>query len=335
MSIASMKLKDDAGAIVGTRVEMRGASARAAHGRDCRDAPSSGEYRVVPTRITLRSKRASAHAKRATGLAKPSLTTPGGPVRATPRKTTKGSATMTIQTGLSKSQQLEAMLSEIFGPHVSSAACDPRRADDTLLAQEFHAVAGALPARRREFAAGRQMARRAMVRTGIQPWPVAQGRDGAPVWPRGMVGSIAHTAEITASVVAASRRFHALGVDIETTEPLDEDLVDEICTPSEIAWLDSLAPRLRNVAASCVFSAKKAVCKAQYPVSGQMLDLADLTTTFADDLRNFHATLLRPVWGFAPEARIAGRIAVGGRMIVTGVALEKHAFETVGGELRG
>jgi 4'-phosphopantetheinyl transferase EntD len=66
-----------------------------------------------------------------------------------------------------------------------------------------------------------------------------------------------------------------LGVDIEPATPLDPDLVAVICTPAERAWLAGETDP--GLAAKMIFSAKEAVYKAQYPLTGKVIGFDAVT----------------------------------------------------------
>ena len=72
------------------------------------------------------------------------------------------------------------------------------------------------------------------------------GPNRAPLWPRGIVGSISHCEGYCAVVAARQDRFAGLGLDVERGEPLGRNLVKRVCRPTEIARLDSDDARPEN-----------------------------------------------------------------------------------------
>ena len=96
---------------------------------------------------------------------------------------------------------------------------------------------------------------------------MVKGLAGAPVWPAGVVGSLAHDPEIAVAAVALRRDFAALGVDVEPAEPLPSELIDIVATLWEKRQLaeDPRSGRL-------LFAAKEAVYKAVFPLDGTFLD---------------------------------------------------------------
>src|SRR5665213_2216984 len=88
-------------------------------------------------------------------------------------------------------------------------------AQQVLRAEEISLERGATPSRVRELRAGRATARLAMHQLGAEPLPLLVGPSGAPLWPSGLCGSIAHSATQIAVVAARLQRFRSMGVDIE------------------------------------------------------------------------------------------------------------------------
>lgn len=160
-------------------------------------------------------------------------------------------------------------LRAMSGPDVGLGLTDPRAPEQGLLQPEMDAIAHAIPKRRREFAAGRRAARAAMAELGLPSAPVLVGPQREPLWPEGLTGSIAHCA--TLCIAAVSQTHQSLGIDLETASPLPADLEEIVCTKAERAWLDMLSPETRGLAAKKIFSAKEAIYKAQYPLTGQVI----------------------------------------------------------------
>jgi 4'-phosphopantetheinyl transferase EntD len=118
--------------------------------------------------------------------------------------------------------------------------------------------AGAAPARRAEFAAGRAAAAQALAMLGISA-DVPMGDDRAPVWPSGVSGSITHTRTMALAVAV---KGGCIGVDLEPHGAVTPDLWSHILLPAERA-LAAQNPAL----ATDIFCAKEAVYKAQYPLT--------------------------------------------------------------------
>ena len=134
-----------------------------------------------------------------------------------------------------------------------------------LFAIESAVVAQAVNKRRREFKAGRVLAREAMAELGLPAQPIPASDHGAPIWPRGVVGSISHTDRWCVAVVARSTKVQALGVDVEDNRPLDRSLLRMICTEAERRRLSCKPDAVALMEAKRIFSVKEAVFKALSP----------------------------------------------------------------------
>jgi 4'-phosphopantetheinyl transferase EntD len=207
----------------------------------------------------------------------------------------------------------------LFGDHVAMAWTDPTAPMPRLIGDEVLAIEQVSPARAREFGAGRAAAREAMATLGQPPRPVLQGEDRAPIWPKGLTGSITHTARDCMAVVTDAPDVRALGLDMEQATPLESALWPEICTMPEIHWLASLGPSQRGHFAKLIFSAKEAAYKAQYQISRQMLGFHDLSLTIDLTNHRFDACLLTEAPGLNTGACLQGRFVILGAAFITAV----------------
>ncbi|MDO9453365.1 MAG: 4'-phosphopantetheinyl transferase superfamily protein [Stagnimonas sp.] len=126
-------------------------------------------------------------------------------------------------------------------------------------------------ARRESFLAGRAVAAAALQALG-QSQPVLRADDGAPRWPAGMVGSIAHNAAFAIAIVAPASAVPALGVDVEPDALLPTDAEAVVLSPQDHAALATAFGATATAHARLVFSAKECVHKALYPLCGAWLE---------------------------------------------------------------
>jgi 4'-phosphopantetheinyl transferase EntD len=148
--------------------------------------------------------------------------------------------------------------------------------DLALLPEEMAAFAGSVIKVRRASGAARIAARQLMSRLGKAPRPIPKSTAGMPVWPEGMVGSLAHGAEIAVAAIASPQGFQSIGVDIEPAEPLAADLLDIVATPAERQGIDGDPNRGR-----LLFSIKEAVYKAVFPLDRTFLDHHDVEVSLS------------------------------------------------------
>lgn len=137
-----------------------------------------------------------------------------------------------------------------------------------LYPEEAAVVARAVGKRRREFAAVRSCARRAMVRLGVPAQPVLPGERGAPRWPAGLIGSMTHCDGYRAAALARAADLASLGIDAEPHAPLPAGVRDSVALPSERARLARSAAARPGVHWDrLLFSAKESVYKAWFPLA--------------------------------------------------------------------
>jgi 4'-phosphopantetheinyl transferase EntD len=131
--------------------------------------------------------------------------------------------------------------------------------------------------RRRASGAARIVARRLLGElTGDASAPLRRSLTGAPFWPKGVVGSLAHDDEFAIAAVALQSDVARLGVDIEPAEPLPSDLVDRVLSVGEkrLTKIDRVTSRL-------IFSCKEAVYKALNDLDGSPLEYGDIEIRLA------------------------------------------------------
>jgi 4'-phosphopantetheinyl transferase EntD len=216
------------------------------------------------------------------------------------------------------------VIDEILPAAVASAEMftDPPHA--TLLPQEAAIVERASDKRRREFTAGRECARIALGKLGVEPVPILIGERGAPRWPEGIVGSITHCDGYRAAAVAYADDVAAIGLDAEPADPLPRGVLDVISLPAERARLAAIAGERPAVCWDrLLFSAKESVYKAWFPLTGRWLGFedADVTITPAG---TFTARLLAEPQSPC-TASFAGRWLASGGLILTAIAVPRSA----------
>lgn len=180
--------------------------------------------------------------------------------------------------GLTTQAWVRRVLEFAMPPGIAVGVCvisDPRH-EASLWPEERVYVRNANPPRCAEFAAGRAAAREAMALGGLAAQPIRVDEDGAPVWPAGVVGSLAHTGNVAVALVGSSSTFTAIGIDVETPCAVPRRLWADIFTASEQVALGELAAERRDKAATLMFSAKEAFFKFQFPRTRQRLDFADI-----------------------------------------------------------
>ena len=193
-----------------------------------------------------------------------------------------------------------------------------------LYATEEESIARAVRKRRREFTAGRNCARAALMQLGYTSTPLAMGIDRAPVFPPGVSGSITHTASYCAAAVVIVGRVASIGIDAESRAPLEEELTPLILSREERAafqHLETLDYDLHKLA----FSAKEAFYKAYYQLTHAWLDFRDAQIVFDTAQGNFQITVLKnaqPRWLGRP---FQGQYCVDDDQVYCAISLPRDA----------
>ena len=128
---------------------------------------------------------------------------------------------------------------------------------------------------------------------GVEPVPLLASAERTPIWPKGVVGSITHTADYALAVLAGEDTV-GLGVDAEWVGRVNADLYGRLFTASERDLLDALTPGSRDELATAIFGAKEAFYKAQHPTTRSWVGFQDVA-----------ARPTRSGWEFVPATDLA------------------------------
>jgi 4'-phosphopantetheinyl transferase EntD len=143
--------------------------------------------------------------------------------------------------------------------------------EDALLEPEVAAFRNSVPKVRRQSGAARIAARQILATLGVPNATLPRSESGAPTWPPGFVGSLAHDAVVAVAAIARADEFAALGIDVEPAVPLPGELIDVVSTPAERRRYTTAILESR-----LLFVAKEAIYKALHPVDGVFLDFHDI-----------------------------------------------------------
>jgi 4'-phosphopantetheinyl transferase EntD len=209
------------------------------------------------------------------------------------------------------------LLDELVGRDAIAVEATAEDWTARLAPEEQPAVARAVDRRRREFAAGRACARRALARLGSPVAALPSGDDRVPRWPDGVVGSISHTRGWCAAVVAWRERLRGIGLDGERIMDAERaEILPRIASAEE--WAAVAAPasdQERRLIGTLLFCAKEAVFKCQFPLTGHFLEFDDVAIELAGgrelEAGTFTARIAR---GAVPA--IAGRFLLDGDLVI-------------------
>lgn len=143
--------------------------------------------------------------------------------------------------------------------------------ESALFPEEAKAYANCVLKVKRASGAARIVARELLSSFGFGSAPLVKSAGGAPLWPPGITGSLAHDRRVAVAAVARSDKYHVLGIDVEPAEDLSFDLMDLIATPGERMQIENDTGRL-----GLLFCIKEAVYKALNPIDGVFLEHHDV-----------------------------------------------------------
>jgi len=181
-------------------------------------------------------------------------------------------------------------------------------------------IAGAVALRRREYVAGRLCAHAALKALGVDRASLGRKPDGAPRWPEGIVGSIAHSRRQAIAVAARVEDYRSIGVDVEDISGVTAELWPIIATTRELALLRNTDAPDRPLIATTIFSAKEALYKCQFPLTQQFLNFQDVEIDIHGDRFSVVLKCSGPVSALEVDA-FRGSIHIYGGEVVTLVDL--------------
>ena len=154
--------------------------------------------------------------------------------------------------------------------------------EDALLPVERAGRERATLKTRRQSGAARIVARSLLAQLGWPDAALPRLSNGAPRWPDGITGSLAHDKRIAVAVAMPSSGSSYVGIDVEPVEPLPPGVMEVISTPGERRRYSS-----RTLQSRILFCAKEAVYKAFNSKTGERLGFQDITI----DLNSLQAIL--------------------------------------------
>ena len=211
--------------------------------------------------------------------------------------------------------ETERQIAAMMSLDLSIAITDPTQPRSAAYPEEAACLPPMRALRRKEFLAGRDALRQAIVGLRQQPCAIPMADDRSPCLPDAVRASLSHSAEMCVAIADLSSKTSGLGIDIEPVEGLDMALWDTVCTRTERKWLSTLPIGQQALKAKQIFCAKEAAYKCQFALSGALLDFDAFDVSFPHDTQ-FHAVFRQSVGPFATGDRISGRIGtIKGHMV--------------------
>jgi len=172
--------------------------------------------------------------------------------------------------------------------------------DVTALAPEEITRAGQMQSskRRSEYLLGRAAAQDVLTALGyVAPPAVERGKHGEPLWPLGVIGSLAHSKGVSVAVAAKDTEWRSVGIDLEPLREPKRDLLSRVGVGGEFTW-SNRCKFGKATAGLIVFSIKESIYKALFPLVREWFGFKEVEITLSAENNFFTATVL-------PESRIA------------------------------
>jgi enterobactin synthetase component D len=184
----------------------------------------------------------------------------------------------------------------------------------------------AAPERKRQFLAGRYCALRALERLepSVARRTVGRGGAGEPTWPAGLTGSVTHTNGLASAAVAWQSDARSIGIDSElrVATARAQAIKPLVMLPGEAGLGGRALDEATRVV--LVFSAKEAIFKCLYPLTGRRFYYEDAFVACADVAGGWlTAELITTLaTGFEAGTILRGRFELDEARVHTGVWLE-------------
>lgn len=214
----------------------------------------------------------------------------------------------------------DGLIAQIAPPGIGIAEAAIGDHEAELFPEEAAYVATSVASRRREFATGRMLARRALAVLGVPPAVLLRGADGSPRWPDGFVGSITHTKARAAAVAARHEDYSSIGIDIEIVSRVPWAIMPKVTVAAERRAFE--VARDPQLLLALIFSAKEAWFKCQFPLTRLYLGFEDAEITVDWSRGTFDLCRTPGARGIDPQGQ--GRFVRGDDTVATLMTLPRR-----------
>jgi 4'-phosphopantetheinyl transferase EntD len=167
---------------------------------------------------------------------------------------------------------LSNILAALLPAHVIGGTEEIESGNQAMLsAAELAAMPEAVVGRQRASGSARAIARRLLAKMGCPGADILRLPNGAPGWPPGFIGSLAHEKLMAAAAIARSTEFGGIGIDVEAPEPLDDEVIQLVASRSEQQQFCRCP-----IDGKLLFSIKEAIFKAVNPADRVFLEFHDV-----------------------------------------------------------
>jgi enterobactin synthetase component D len=213
-----------------------------------------------------------------------------------------------------RNREYESHIKRLFPPDVRVCLSTALSSRARLLTEELPGTEKMVEQRLLEFTHGRDCARVVLNMCGLGDVAVPRGNSREPIWPRGIVGSISHTGSLAAAVAARTDDLAGIGLDIESADPLSEDIVEMVCRQDEDVGSDGGHAKL-------LFSIKEAIYKCIYPTVGTYVDFKEVKVSLNKNSCIFTANTDAARQDLTVIERVQGAYCTVGGLVFSGAWL--------------
>jgi len=163
----------------------------------------------------------------------------------------------------------------LFKKEIYFKGTDKVQSIKILTYQERKIISGAVAKRQQEFATVRWCLRQLFQQLGIEYNSVLKGKDGEPILPHQLCGSVSHTNNAYCAAVAFKEKYKSLGIDIEDiNRDISESAIKFFMNKDELV----LFKKNREIGyEKLVFSAKESVFKLLSPLIKESIHFSDVS----------------------------------------------------------
>lgn len=180
-----------------------------------------------------------------------------------------------------------------------------------------------------DYSTGRACARSVLQTLGHTGFSLASAADRQPLWPAGVVGSISHCEGVAVAVASTDANCRGLGVDVERTTILEDEVMKMVCTEKELSLMSALPPDQRHRAACLIFSIKESLFKCFYPVYDLWFDFQQASVLLSQDGQSFEAEFDSNLpFADLPSDALLGRCAVLKGVVASSAMLQAQPTPT-------
>lgn len=169
----------------------------------------------------------------------------------------------------SRIADIRSDLNRVYSKPMYLACTEVQDYTQVLSQREFSIVEKAVAKRKNEYSTGRMLAHKLLQEQAFENYEILRGSQREPVWPVGVVGSIAHTDGHAITAIARGCDFESIGIDLETQGRVGEKLISRLITDLELRENPQIDPTL-------IFSAKEALYKYLFPLVKMYVDFLDV-----------------------------------------------------------